>query len=84
MDKQTGIRNTEKKQPLFYRQTKPFDARMVCRVEMPNAYFSKKNIPNDKKNRRNQQSRKQNFPSFDVLHSFFKAVQKRNNEGGYV
>ena len=84
MDKQTRIRNTNKKQPLLYRQSQNFYTGMVPWIEMPNAYLSKKNIPNDKKNSRSQQSRKQSFPKLALLHSFFKAVQKRNDEGGYV
>ena len=84
MDKQTRIRNTDKKQPFFYRQSQNFYTGMVPWIEMPNAYLSKKNIPNDKKNSRSQQSRKQYFPSLAVLHSFFKAVQKRNNERGNI
>lgn len=84
MNEDTRIRNADKKQPFFDRQIKEFNSGMITRIKMPNTYFRENDIPNNEENSRNQDGRKNSFPSFDVLHSAFETVQKRNDEGSYI
>ena len=64
VNKETRIRNTNKKQPFFNRQIKEFNSRMVTRIKTPHSYFSKNNIPNDEENGRNNIAEKTAFHRF--------------------
>jgi hypothetical protein len=52
VNKDTGVGNTNEKQPFFDRQIKKFNAGMVPGIETPHSYFGKNNIPNNKENGR--------------------------------
>jgi hypothetical protein len=79
MNKNTGVRNADEKQPLLYGQIKKFNSGMVARIKTPNTHFGKDNIPNYKENCRQNYGRKNSFPSFDILHPVFKTIQKWYN-----
>ena len=81
MNKEAGIRNTDKKKPFFDRQIKEFNSGMVSRIEAPNSHFGKNNIPNYKKNSHYHYSGKNSFPSFDIPHPLFKTIKKWNQKG---
>jgi hypothetical protein len=54
---------------------------MIPRIETPNTYFGKNNIPNNKENGRHDYRRKNSFPTFYILHPAFETVQKWNQKG---
>jgi len=84
MNKNTRIRDADKKQPFLYGQIKKFDSRMVSWIKTPNSHFGENNIPNDKKKGSNNNCRKDGFPTSYVLHPFFETIKKRNYEGGNI
>lgn len=84
MDKNTGVRNTYKKEPFFDGQVKKFDSGMVSWIETPNTHFGKNNIPNNKENCRQNYGQKNGFPSFYVLHPVFETIQKWNKKGSNI
>jgi hypothetical protein len=77
VNKDTRIRNTDKKQPFLDRQIKEFYPRMIPWIETPHSYFGKNDIPNNKENCRDDYRRKNSFPAFDILHPVFETVEKR-------
>jgi len=84
MNKDAGIWNAYKKKPFFNRQMKEFNSRMITGIETPNTNFSEDNIPNNEENCRQNDGRKNSFPSFYILHPVFETVQKWNQKGGNV
>ena len=44
MNKNTGVRYADEKQPLLYWQIKKFNSRMIARIETPNTHFGKDNM----------------------------------------
>ena len=84
MDKKARIRNADKKQPFLDRQIKEFYPRMITRIKTPHSHFRENNIPNNEENSRNQDGQKNSFPSFYILHSVFKTIQKGNDKGSDI
>lgn len=84
MNKNTRIRNADKKHPFFNRQIKKFNSRMVAWIETPHSYFGKNNIPNNEENCGDDYSRKNCFPSFYIPHPTFETIQKRDEKGSYI
>jgi hypothetical protein len=80
MNKNTGVRYADKKQPLLYWQIKKFNSRMIARIETPNPHFGKDNIPHNKENCSNYNGGKNCFPPFYVFHPFFETIKKRNKK----
>lgn len=79
MNKNTGVRYADEKQPLLYWQIKKFNSRMIARIETPNTHFGKDNIPNYEENCGYNYSRKNSFPTFYILHPVFETIQKWYN-----
>jgi len=57
---------------------------MVSWIKTPHPDFGKNNIPNDEKKGSYNQSRKNSFPSFYIMHPIFETIKKRNNKGGNI
>ena len=79
MNKNTGVRYADEKQPLFNGQIKKLNTGMVTGIKTPNTHFGKDDIPNNKENCGQNYRRKNSFPSFYILHPVFKTIQKGYN-----
>jgi hypothetical protein len=60
--KNTGVGNTDEKQDFFEWQICDFDTSQITRVKPPNSQAGKKDIPNDKRNTRDNYGGKKRFP----------------------
>ena len=50
MNKNTGVRYADEKQPFLDGQIKKFNTGVVARIKTPNTHFGKDDIPNNKEN----------------------------------